>query len=318
MTARPFATSEILETIVELKLIMRGVLCSVRRQRGLARYRTVSRFMAAVRRRRAHRVSRSANAHNSARCSEPIACASSANIPAPRYRATPMRRPLQHDAAAWQHGCIQCSWAIRRAWLVRARHAGTPAGPVAQSVTARPNHAPPPRALIVRGHEAEARRRTGDPSRVEVGNPGACSHAVSRARAGSALCGRRAPAARGDRSLMERVALIRKRQRRTTLDRTMTIRRLRPNKSRSVQNRIAPMDDLFTHSQRPAPAASAIDDEFWSVRTIAAKTGLARSTIYLYVKQGLFPRQRRMGPSRVAWLASDVRNWMSAVDCLAA
>jgi prophage regulatory protein len=77
------------------------------------------------------------------------------------------------------------------------------------------------------------------------------------------------------------------------------------------------MDDLFDPSRQSAtnlvaPAPTPIDDEFWSVRTITAKTGLARSTIYLYVKQGLFPRQRRLGPGRVGWLASDIRNWMSS------
>ncbi len=72
------------------------------------------------------------------------------------------------------------------------------------------------------------------------------------------------------------------------------------------------MDDLFTHAQPPAPAAPPVDDELWSVRTITAKTGLARSTIYLYVKQGLFPRQRRLGPGRVGWRASEVRNWITS------
>jgi len=74
------------------------------------------------------------------------------------------------------------------------------------------------------------------------------------------------------------------------------------------------MADLFDYAQRstPTPVAKPIDDELWSVRTIAAKTGLARSTIYAYVKQGLFPRQRRLGPGRVGWRASEVRNWIAS------
>jgi prophage regulatory protein len=75
------------------------------------------------------------------------------------------------------------------------------------------------------------------------------------------------------------------------------------------------MDDLFDYAGRPAPARLAtkpIDDELWSVRTIAAKTGLARSTIYAYVKQGLFPRQRRLGPGRVGGRASEVRIWIAS------
>jgi len=72
------------------------------------------------------------------------------------------------------------------------------------------------------------------------------------------------------------------------------------------------MADLFDYAQQSTPAAKPIDDELWSVRTIAAKTGLARSTIYAYVKQGLFPRQRRLGPGRVGWRASEVRNWIAS------
>jgi prophage regulatory protein len=56
----------------------------------------------------------------------------------------------------------------------------------------------------------------------------------------------------------------------------------------------------------------ASDDEYWSVRTITIKTGLSRTTIYAYVAQGHFPRQRRLGPRRVGWLASEVRAWMAS------
>lgn len=73
------------------------------------------------------------------------------------------------------------------------------------------------------------------------------------------------------------------------------------------------MDDLFDHAQRAMPASKPIDDEIWSVRMITRKTGLARSTLYKYVSQGNFPRQRRLGPGRVGWLASDVRNWIASL-----
>jgi prophage regulatory protein len=56
----------------------------------------------------------------------------------------------------------------------------------------------------------------------------------------------------------------------------------------------------------------AIDEEFWSIKTIVAKTGLSRTTIYECVKRGIFPRQRHLGPRRVAWLASEVRAWMAS------
>ncbi|RZI38686.1 AlpA family phage regulatory protein, partial [Herbaspirillum sp. HC18] len=52
--------------------------------------------------------------------------------------------------------------------------------------------------------------------------------------------------------------------------------------------------------------ASSADDELWSLKTVVAKTCLSRSSIYSYVELGLFPRQRRLGPRRVGWLASQV------------
>ena len=54
------------------------------------------------------------------------------------------------------------------------------------------------------------------------------------------------------------------------------------------------------------------DEELWSIRTITARTGLSRSTVYDYVGRGLFPAKRQLGPRRVAWLASEVRNWIAS------
>jgi prophage regulatory protein len=98
------------------------------------------------------------------------------------------------------------------------------------------------------------------------------------------------------------------------------MQRRRPNPSREVRSQPMAMADLFDHARSPVsvpmsvsvPPARPVDDELWSVRTITAKTGLARSTIYAYVKQGLFPRQRRLGPGRVGWRASEVRSWIAS------
>ncbi|MNW18653.1 Prophage CP4-57 regulatory protein (AlpA) [compost metagenome] len=38
--------------------------------------------------------------------------------------------------------------------------------------------------------------------------------------------------------------------------------------------------------------------------------GLSRSAIYGRIKLGLFPAQVQLGPKSVAWLASDISNWM--------
>ncbi len=68
------------------------------------------------------------------------------------------------------------------------------------------------------------------------------------------------------------------------------------------------MDDLFDRPRQQDPNPN--NDEFWSVKVVGIKTGLSRASIYKYVDLGLFPRQRQIGPGRVAWRASDVRAWI--------
>jgi predicted DNA-binding transcriptional regulator AlpA len=85
----------------------------------------------------------------------------------------------------------------------------------------------------------------------------------------------------------------------------------------SVQPRIASSDPTATPSGDPVPATMPAlqlgnDDEFWSIKTVAQKTGLSRASIYRYVARNLFPARRRIGPGRIAWLASEVISWMQS------
>ena len=90
----------------------------------------------------------------------------------------------------------------------------------------------------------------------------------------------------------------------------MSMDRRRPNLSEADRRRATGMDDLFDRINRQQPSADR-DDEVWNVQTITAKTGLARATLYRYIQDGRFPRQRRLGPRRVGWLASEVRVWIA-------
>ena len=85
----------------------------------------------------------------------------------------------------------------------------------------------------------------------------------------------------------------------------------------SVQPRIASSDATTTPSGYPVPATMPAlhlgnDDEFWSIKTVSQKTGLSRASIYRYVARNLFPARRRIGPGRIAWLASEVLSWMQS------
>lgn len=45
---------------------------------------------------------------------------------------------------------------------------------------------------------------------------------------------------------------------------------------------------------------------------VMQRTGLARSTIYLQVREGAFPRPFSLGsPSAVGWLESEVNEWIA-------
>ena len=88
------------------------------------------------------------------------------------------------------------------------------------------------------------------------------------------------------------------------------MRHRRPTPSHERRTKIIGMSDLFEYAQRQAPQTT--DDELWSMRIVRLKTGLSRASVYKYMALGLFPRQRHLGPGRVAWRASDVRTWIES------
>jgi prophage regulatory protein len=45
---------------------------------------------------------------------------------------------------------------------------------------------------------------------------------------------------------------------------------------------------------------------------VQQRTGLSRSSLYQYVKEGAFPASVQLGPRAVGWLESDVSDWISS------
>jgi len=45
---------------------------------------------------------------------------------------------------------------------------------------------------------------------------------------------------------------------------------------------------------------------------VEARTGLSRSTIYAWMKDGEFPAPVALGARLVAWRESDIREWLEA------
>ena len=58
-------------------------------------------------------------------------------------------------------------------------------------------------------------------------------------------------------------------------------------------------------------------DEFFMVRVsgirkqVEAHTGLSRSTIYAWVRDGIFPAPISLGPKAVGWLQTDLDEWLA-------
>jgi len=54
------------------------------------------------------------------------------------------------------------------------------------------------------------------------------------------------------------------------------------------------------------------ESAFLRRKHVETRTGLSRSTIYQYVKDGAFPKPVQLGPRAVGWLESDVSEWIAA------
>lgn len=48
------------------------------------------------------------------------------------------------------------------------------------------------------------------------------------------------------------------------------------------------------------------------LKTVCARIGVSRATLYRMVAQGCFPRSRQLGPNWVAWRSDEVTAWIMA------
>lgn len=51
--------------------------------------------------------------------------------------------------------------------------------------------------------------------------------------------------------------------------------------------------------------------KFLRLHDVKALTGLSRSTIYRYAKQGIFPGPARLGRRSIAWVEAEVLAWIT-------
>ena len=50
--------------------------------------------------------------------------------------------------------------------------------------------------------------------------------------------------------------------------------------------------------------------KFLRLHAVMERTGLSRSTIYLRIKQGLFPKPIALGGRCVGWVESEINDWL--------
>jgi prophage regulatory protein len=53
-------------------------------------------------------------------------------------------------------------------------------------------------------------------------------------------------------------------------------------------------------------------NNFISERTVCELTGLSRTTIWRLQREGSFPIRRALSPGKVAWLESEVEQWIES------
>jgi len=52
-------------------------------------------------------------------------------------------------------------------------------------------------------------------------------------------------------------------------------------------------------------------DRIIRLRTVLARTGLSRSTIYRKIREGTFPAQIRISTNGAGWHESDINRWVA-------
>lgn len=47
-------------------------------------------------------------------------------------------------------------------------------------------------------------------------------------------------------------------------------------------------------------------------KQVEERTGLSRSTIYLFIQEGTFPKPISLGARAVGWLENEIQEWLAA------
>lgn len=65
-------------------------------------------------------------------------------------------------------------------------------------------------------------------------------------------------------------------------------------------------------SRRGSDLVPEASERFLPLPAVVRKVGASRASIYAWIKADIFPKARKIGPRRVAWLASDIEAWLAS------
>jgi len=55
-----------------------------------------------------------------------------------------------------------------------------------------------------------------------------------------------------------------------------------------------------------------MDESLIRLPEVKARTGLSRSSIYQFIRDGMFPSPVKLSPRAVAWVSSEIQAWLEA------
>lgn len=72
---------------------------------------------------------------------------------------------------------------------------------------------------------------------------------------------------------------------------------------------------IRTSESSDRPVAPAV--RLLGLSAVMHMTSASRASIYAWMQEGSFPRPRKLGNRRVAWLASEVEDWINGLKIAA-
>lgn len=82
-------------------------------------------------------------------------------------------------------------------------------------------------------------------------------------------------------------------------------------KCTSCHELVTPNEDAMFVLQPNQASCSLPPHQVYRIREVTEIVKVGRSTVYLWISQGKFPKQRKLGTRAVGWFADDIFQWLA-------